>query len=49
MKGRDMILSDLLSRQRTDNSNPYEIIPISFDMLGILKNRYYNVGKTVDI
>ena len=40
-----MILSDFLSRQRTDNSNQYEIIPISFDMQAILKDRYYNVGK----
>ena len=32
MKGKDMILSDFLSRQRTHNSNPHEIIPISLDM-----------------
>ena len=32
MKGKDMILSDFLSRQRIDRSNPHEIIPISFDM-----------------
>ena len=30
MKGTDIILSDFLSRQRTDNSNLHEIIPISF-------------------
>ena len=38
-----MILSHFLSRQMTDNSNPHEIIPISFDMKEILKgsdNRY---------
>ena len=39
-----MILSDFVSRQRTDNSNPHEIIPISFDMKAILKDKYYNVG-----
>ena len=44
MKAKDMILSDFLSRQRTDDSNPHEIIPISFDMQAILRNRYYNVG-----
>ena len=32
MKGKDMILSDFLSRQRNDNSNLHEIIPISFNM-----------------
>ena len=40
-----MILSDFLSRQRIDRSNPYEIIPISFDMKAILQDKYYNVGK----
>ena len=45
MKGKDMILSGFLSRERMDNSNPHEIIPISFDMQTILKDRYYNVGK----
>ena len=34
-----------LSRQITDNSNPHEIIPISFDMQAILKGKYYNVGS----
>ena len=40
-----MILSDFLSRQRMDKSNPHEIIPISFDMKAILKGKYYNVGN----
>ena len=35
MKGKDMILSGFLSGQRTDNSNPHEIISISFDMQAI--------------
>ena len=30
IKGKDMVLSDFLSRQKTDNSDPHEIIPISF-------------------
>ena len=32
IKGKDMVLSDFLSRQNNDNSNPHEIIPISFNM-----------------
>ena len=32
MKGKDMILSDFLSRQKNDNSNPHEIIPVSFNI-----------------
>ena len=38
-----MILSDILSRQMTDNSSPHEIIPISSDIQAILKDKYYNV------
>ena len=45
MKGKDMILSDFLSRQRIDRSNPHEIILISFDVKAILNDKYYNVGK----
>ena len=32
IKGKDMILSDFLSRQIEDDSNPHEIIPISFNI-----------------
>ena len=27
-----MVLSDFLSRQKTDDSNPHELIPISFTL-----------------
>ena len=37
MKGKDMILSDFLSRQKNDNSDPSEIIPISFNAYNILE------------
>ena len=45
MRGKDMILSDFLSRQRTEDRNIHEIIPISFGMQAILRDRYYNVGQ----
>ena len=32
MKGKYMILSDILSRQKIDDSNSHEIIPISFNI-----------------
>ena len=32
MRGKDMILSDFLSRQTHDDSNPHDIILISFNM-----------------
>ena len=37
-----MVLSDFLSRQNND-SNPHEIIPISFNMHKILHKKYYNI------
>ena len=42
IKGKDMVLSDFLSRQHRDDNNPYEIIPISFNMGKILKQNYQN-------
>ena len=37
IKGKDMILSDFLSRQGNDDSDPSEIIPISFNVYNILE------------
>ena len=34
-----MILIDLLSRQKHDDSNPHQITPISFNMYGILQEK----------
>ena len=45
IKGKDMILSDFLSRQKHDDSNPHEIIPISFNMQNVLHSRYYNINE----
>ena len=36
MKGKHMVLSDFLSRQKHDNSDPHEIISISFNMYNTL-------------
>ena len=44
IKGKDMILSDFLSRQKHDDSNPHDIMPTSFNMHSILCNKYYNIG-----
>ena len=37
IKGKDMILSDFLSQQKNDDSDPSEIIPISFNAYDILE------------
>ena len=41
MKGKDMILSDCLSQQNNDDSNPHGVIPISFNLYQILDKNYY--------
>ena len=41
IKGKDMVLSDFLSRQKTDDSNPHELIPISLTLKGQEENHFY--------
>ena len=41
-----MVLSNFLSRQKHDDSDPHEIIPISFNMYSILQEIYYNIGNS---
>ena len=51
IKGKDMVLSDFLSRQKTGNSNPPEIIPISFNLRRVLHENYYKISdltRTID-
>ena len=46
-----MVLSDFLSRQKTDVSNPHDIIPISFSLRRILCENYYRISdltRTID-
>ena len=48
IKGKDMILSDFLLRQKTDDSIPHEIISISFNMREVLQENYYNLGNMIE-
>ena len=43
IKGKDRILSDFLLRQNVDDSNPCEIIPISFNLRTVLQDKYYSL------
>ena len=43
MNGKDMILSDFLSRQMHDTSNPQEIILLSFNMYNALYETFYRI------
>ena len=45
IKGKDMILSDFLSRQDPGDEDTKEIIPISFNMRSVLQDKYYNVKE----
>ena len=45
IKGKDMILSDFLSRQDLGDEDSKEIIPISFNMKSRLQNKYYNANE----
>ena len=39
IKGKGMVLSDFLSRQKMDESNPCEIIPMSFTLKNLAGNQ----------
>ena len=48
IKGKDMVLSDFLSRQKTDDSYPHEIIPISFTLRSQVDSHFYRTdNKTI--
>ena len=45
IKGKDMVLSDFLSRQKADDSNPHELIPISFLLKDQVNDRFYRIDN----
>ena len=49
IKGKDMVLSDFLSRQKTDDSNPHEIIPISFTLKCLSHEHFYQFNNMTGI
>ena len=40
-----MVLSDFLSRQKTDDSNPHELIPISFSLRDQVSDYFYHIDN----
>ena len=48
IKGKDMVMSDFLSRQKTDDSNPHELIPISFMLRSQVDNHFYSINSRTD-
>ena len=48
IKGKDMVLSDFLSRQDPGDEDTKEIIPISFNMKLVLRDKCYNIDENID-
>ena len=48
IKGKDMVLSDFLSRQKMDDSNPHELIPISFMLRSQVVNHFCQIDNEMN-
>ena len=48
IKGKDMVLSNFLSRQKMDDSNPHELIPISFTLKSQVDNHLYHIDNEIN-
>ena len=44
-----MVLSDFLSRQKMDDSNPHELIPISFLLRDQVSDYFYHIDNEIDL
>ena len=49
IKGMDMVLSDFLSRQQMDDSNPHELIPISFSLKSQVSDYFYCIDNEINL
>ena len=49
IKEKDIVLRDFLSRQKSDNSNPHEIIPISFSLRNSLHESYHRFNNMTEL
>ena len=45
IKGKDMVLSNFLCKQKTDDSNPNHIIPISLSLRRVLHQNCYRLAQ----
>ena len=48
IKGKDIALSDFLSRKKMDESNPHKCIPISFTLRSQIDNHFYQINSRTD-
>ena len=49
IKGKDMVLSNFLSRQKSDNSNPHKLIPISFSLKDQVSHYFYCIDNEINL
>ena len=49
IKGKDMVLSNFLSRQQTDDSNPHELIPISFSLRDEVSDYFFCIDNEIKL
>ena len=49
IKGKVMVLSDFLSRQQMDDSNPHELIPISFLLRDQLSDYFSHIDNEMNL
>ena len=49
IKGKDMVLSNFLSRQKMDDSNPHELIPISFLLRDQVSDYFYRIDNEINL
>ena len=49
IKGKDMVLSDFLSRQQMDDSNPHELIPILFSLKSQVSDYFYHIDNKINL
>ena len=48
IKGKDMVLSNFLSRQKMDDSDPHKLIPISFTLRSQVDNHFYQINNKTE-
>ena len=44
-----MVLSNFLSRQKTDDSNPHELIPILFLLRDQVSDYFYHIDNEINL
>ena len=49
IKGKDMFLSHFLSRQKMDDSNPHELIPILFSLKSQVNDHFYHIDNEINL